>query len=124
VVYLITGRKNSGKTTLAYHLKEILESYGESVVVLDGDDIRAYFPLGYSDTERRKRTFAIGKIASMFEQQGVIPIIALLSEKKDWRNRTRKLFDNSRLIYLPGGNGPEGVVYEIPGPEEIGEYFS
>lgn len=123
MVFWLTGRKNSGKTTLAFHLKDILESYGESVVVLDGDEIRKYFPIGYSDAERRKRTFAIGKLAAMFEEQGIIPIIALLSEKKEWRNRARELFKNSRLIYLPGGNGPKGIIYEVPGPEEIGEYL-
>ena len=122
MVYFITGRKNSGKTTLAYHLKEILESYGESVIVLDGGEIREYFPIGYSEAERHKRTFVIAKLAAMFEEQGVVPIIALLSEKKEWRNRTRELFKNSRLIYLPGGNGPEGVIYEVPESEEIGEY--
>ena len=122
MVYLIVGKQNSGKTTLAYHLKEILESYGESVIVLDGDEIRKYFPLGYSEPERRKRTFVIGKLAAMFEEQGVVPIIALLSEKKEWRECIRKLFENSRLIYLPGGNGPKGVIYEVPEPEEIGEY--
>ncbi|GAF87319.1 unnamed protein product, partial [marine sediment metagenome] len=46
MVYFITGRKNSGKTTLAYHLKKILESYGEFVVILDGDEIRKEFPIG------------------------------------------------------------------------------
>ncbi len=123
IIYWITGRKNSGKTTLAYQLKEILKSYGESVIVLDGDEIREEFPLGYSDTERYKRTLAIGKLARIFEEQGVISIIALLSEKKEWRKRTRKMFDSSKLIYLPGGNGPEGIVYEIPGPEEMMEGF-
>lgn len=123
MVYWITGKKNSGKTTLAYRLKELLEGYGESVVVLDGDKIREYFPIGYSETERLERTYEIGKWAVVFEKQGVIPIVALLSEKRGWRERTRKLFNESRLIYLPGGidsgyrNGYGG--YEVPGEEEL-----
>ena len=96
MIYWITGKKNSGKTTLAYHLKEILESYGESVVILDGDEIRDGFP-----------------------KQGIIPIIALLSEKKEWRVYTRKLFKKSKLIYQPGGVSIEGTVYEIPDEEEL-----
>jgi len=123
MVYWITGKKNSGKTTLAYRLKELLESYGESVVVLDGGEIREYFPIGYSETERWERTYEIGKWAAIFEKQGVISVVALLSEKKEWRERTRKLFNESRLIYLPGGvdggyrDGYDG--YEVPGEEEL-----
>jgi adenylylsulfate kinase-like enzyme len=123
MVYWITGKKNAGKTTLAYRLKELLESYGESVVVLDGGGIRGYFPIGYSETERWERTYEIGKWAAIFEKQGVISVVALLSEKKEWRERTRKLFNESRLIYLPGGvdggyrDGYDG--YEVPGEEEL-----
>ena len=123
MVYVITGRKNSGKTTLAYHLKEILEGYGESVVILDGDEIRKEFPIGYSDAKRIPRIRIIAKLAKIFEQQGVISIIALLLENKVWREGMRKEFENSRLIYLPGGSGPEGISYEIPDPEEIGENY-
>lgn len=121
MVYLVVGKKNSGKTTLAYHLKEILESYSESVVVLDGDEIRQEFPIGYSDEERWKRIYLIAKLARILENQGVVSIIALLLEKRIWREGIRKKFDSSRLIYLPGGSGPEGIDYEVPGAEEIGE---
>lgn len=119
MVYFVTGRKNSGKTTLAYALKGILEGYGESVVILDGDEVRSQFPIGYGDAERRKRTYGIGKLASLLEMQGTVPILALLSEKREWRIRTRKLFRKSKLIYLPGGCGPEDVVYEVPDAEEL-----
>ena len=119
MVYWITGKKGAGKTTLAYHLKDVLEHYGESVVILDGDEVRSEFPIGYTEAERWKRTYVIGKLAAIFERQGVVPIIALLSEKREWRKRTRKLFNSSKLIYLPGGKGPEGVIYEVPDEEEM-----
>ena len=119
MIYWISGRKRSGKTTLAYHLKGILEHYGESVVVLDGDEIRDQFPIGYKDSERYKRTIDISKMAVILEEQGVISIIALLSEKKEWRVKCRKMFKESKLIYLPGGSGPEAVFYEVPDAEEL-----
>ena len=119
MIYWITGKKNSGKTTLAYHLKEILESYGESVVILDGDEIRDGFPIGYSNAVRWKRTYTIGKLAVIFEKQGIIPIIALLSEKKEWRVYTRKLFKKSKLIYQPVWVSIEGTVYDIPDEEVL-----
>lgn len=120
MVYLITGKTNAGKTTLAYNLKKILENYGESVIILDGDEIRGEFPIGYTDAERWRRTCAIGKLARVFERQGVVPIIALLSEKKKWRKDIRKMFTKSKLIYLPGGCELEReVVYEVPDAEEL-----
>ena len=122
MIYFITGRKNSGKTLFAYRLKRILEKLGKSVIILDGDEIRTEFPIGYTDDVRRKRTYTIGKLAVIFEKQGVIPIIALLSEKREWRIRTRKLFKESKLIYLPGGISLPEVNYEIPDEGELGVF--
>ena len=127
MIYWITGRRNSGKTTLAYKMKELLEERGESVVILDGDEIRSEFPIGYGDPERWKRTYVIAKLAVIFERQGMTVIIALLSEKRNWRIKARKLFKESRLIYLPGGKemndsvyeSPSDRTYEVPTKEEL-----
>ena len=120
MVYWITGRKNSGKTTFAYCLSGVLEGMGKSVVIFDGDEVRTEFPIGYTDSERRKRTYTISKFAAVFEKQGVVPIIALLSEKREWRVHARKGFNESKLIYLPGGEDIIDVVYEVPDAEELG----
>jgi len=123
MVYWIVGKRHTGKTTLAYHLKEILESYGESVVILDGDEFRREFPIGYTDVERWKRAYTRGKLAKIFEKQGVIPIIASFTEKKKWRVLIRKLFKESKLIYIPGGGEPLiPCNYEIPDEEELGVF--
>ena len=100
MVCWITGRKNSGKTTFAYGLKRLFEGMGKSAVVLDGDEVRTEFPIGYTDSERRRRTYTIGKFATIFEKQGVIPIIALLSERREWRVHARKGFNESKFNTL------------------------
>ena len=120
MIYWITGRKNSGKTTFAYYLKEVLEGMGKSVVIFDGDEIRTELPIGYTDSERWRRTYLISKFAAVFERQGAVPIIALLSEKREWRVHARKGFKESKLIYLPGGDDIIDVVYEVPDAEELG----
>lgn len=119
MVYWITGKKNSGKTTYAYRLKKKLKSMGKSVVILDGGELRGQFPVGYNEEKRYQRTRTICKLAIIFERQDVIPIIALLSEKAEWRKNCREMFRRSKLIYLPGGISPKGVIYEVPGAEEL-----
>jgi len=114
MVYIIAGSKNSGKTTLAYHLKKILEGCNKSVVIFDGSEIREEFPIGYSDGERWNRICMISKLAVIFEKQGVIPIIALVLEKRKWRNDLRRRFSSSRLIYISGGRKLEGDIYDVP----------
>ena len=118
MVYIISGSKNSGKTTFAYCLKKILEDCGKSVVILDGDELREEFPIGYADAERWRRVCTISKLAIIFEKQGVIPIIALALEKREWRDRMRRRFNSSRLIYVPGGDKLKGgTIYEVPDPK-------
>lgn len=119
MVYWITGKKDSGKTTYAYNLKDTLELNGELTIILDGDEIRSQFPIEYCELIRQKRTYNIAKLAVIFEKQGVIPIISLLSEKREWRVQCRAKFQESKLIYLPGGFCPEGVIYEEPDEKEL-----
>jgi adenylyl-sulfate kinase len=52
-VFWFTGLSGAGKTTVAERLKPMLESLGYSVLVLDGDDIRArlHRHLGFTEPE-------------------------------------------------------------------------
>jgi hypothetical protein len=61
----------------------------------------------------------VAKYAAIAEKQGFIVIIALVSPKKEWRMKARKLFEKSMLIYMPDGHLWEGTEYEIPDHEEM-----
>jgi len=118
MVYWITGRAKSGKTTLAKSLIEANKF--KSIVLLDGDEVREHFPgTGYSDEERYEHIMRIARFAAILEKQGFLVIIALVSPRKAWRQEARKLFRESKLIYLPGGHLWEGTVYEEPDEEEL-----
>jgi len=119
MIYWITGKSSSGKTTYAHRLKNELEEHGHKILLLDGDEVRSHFSEEYSDEDREENIMRIAKFASIAETQGFVVIIALISPKKEWRMKARKLFKRSMLIYLPGGTLWEGTEYEEPDHEEI-----
>jgi len=120
MVYWLTGKSSAGKTVYSKRLKRQLEKLGAKVLLLDGDTVRDQFQNNdYDDEARLNHIMTIAKFAAIAEQQGFIVIIALISPKKEWRMKARKLFDKSMLIYLPGGILWEGTTYEEPDHEEM-----
>ncbi len=120
MVYWLTGRSSSGKTVYAKRLRRQLQELGANVVLLDGDEVRDQFSNeGYKDEDRESHIMMVANFASILEKQGFVVIIALLSPKKEWRMKARKLFEKSMLIYLPGGFLWKDTVYEEPDHEEM-----
>ena len=119
MVIWITGRKGSLKTTTANVLASKYRKEGKAVLILDGDNVRDHFPCGFSDRERRNNIMRIAHIAAIAEAQDITVICALISPKKRWRQEARKLFKESRLMYLDGGTLWKGTTYEEPDTEEL-----
>lgn len=120
MIYWLTGASSAGKTVYAKRLKKHFEELGGNVLLLDGDEVRDVDGNNdYSDQARERHIMTIAKFAAIAEKQGFIVIIALVSPKKKWRMKARKLFDKSILIYLPGGTLWDGSDYEIPDTEEV-----
>jgi adenylylsulfate kinase len=119
MVYWITGRSSAGKTVYAHRLKKHLESVGDTILLLDSDEVRAYFDTGFEDEDRENHIMRLAKIAAIAEQQGFTVIVAIISPKKEWRMKARKLLQESILIYMPGGFMWEGTEYEEPDHEEM-----
>jgi adenylylsulfate kinase len=119
MVIFITGKKHSGKTMYA---KKIMNHWWfrlwNDSVLLDGDNVREYFPTGFSDKEREEHIMRIAKFAALLEEQGKIVIIALVSPRKKWRQEARKLFKRSELVYITGGYLWPGTTYEEPDNDE------
>jgi adenylylsulfate kinase len=120
MVYWLTGKSSAGKTVYAKRLKRQFEKLGAKVLLLDGDEVRDQFHNNeYDDESRLNHIISIARFAAIAERQGFVVIIALISPKKEWRMKARKLFDKSMLIYLPGGILWEGTEYEEPDHEEM-----
>lgn len=118
MIYLITGRADSGKTTYARNLSDRFWKNDIPNVVLDGDIVRGKFPTGYSDEERYKHIMRIAKFASLLEDEGYIVIIAIVAPKKIWRDEARSMFSMSKVVYTPGGWLWKGTSYEEPDKTE------
>src|SRR5688500_3864017 len=91
-VIFLTGLSGSGKTTIAKALQQTLKRKGILTVVLDGDEIRnAIHFTAFDEESRRKHNLSVGNMASLFEAQGNIVIVALIAPYADIRNQIRKM---------------------------------
>ena len=70
-------------------------------VMLDGDEIRHVIrQTGYDEASRRKHNLNVGYIASLFEKQGNIVIVSLISPYEDIRNEIRSMCNNFVEVYV------------------------
>lgn len=100
-VIWLTGLSGSGKTTIAKSLMEMFKTKAVVPVMLDGDEIRhAIRQTGFDRESRRKHNLNVGFIASLFEKQGNVVIVALISPYDDVRNEIRKLCGNFIEVYV------------------------
>ena len=119
-VYWITGCKNAGKTTLAYEISDYHYEWNMCNVVLDGDEVRALFPTGFTDNNRFENIMRIIKTAKLLQDQEITAIVAAVTPYVEMRDLVRESFgDSLRLIYIPGGELWEGTTYDIPPEEHI-----
>ncbi len=100
-VVWLTGLSGAGKTTIAHALAGQLQQENIRPVLLDGDEIRHRIKLtGFDEQSRKQHNLTVGYIASLFEQQGHIVIVSLISPYDDVRNEIRHMCRNFIEVYL------------------------
>lgn len=100
-VIWLTGLSGSGKTTVANDLIEKLKKKSIIPVLLDGDEIRhAIKQHGFDEDSRKKHNLNVGYISSLFEKQGNIVVVSLISPYDDIRNEIRKMCGNFVEVYV------------------------
>lgn len=99
-VIWITGLPCSGKTTISKELLQIFTQKGIKSVMLDGDEIRDIFTLGFTKSERLQHNDNVAKWASFLERQGFMVIVSLVSPYTQARNNARKLCNKFIEVYL------------------------
>lgn len=103
MIYWITGNSGAGKTSLARKMRK-------DEIILDGDDMRTIWQLGFSKEDRIENNRRIYKLAKILENQGVDVIVASICPYKE----TRQEFKKVKFIYLDGGQEPsDKYPYEL-----------
>lgn len=98
----LTGPSGAGKTTLALALEERLEEMGESVEILDGDEVRStlYPDIGFSKEAREMHNRVVIHIAKLLARNGAIPIVSLISPYNAIRDRARREIGRFVEVYI------------------------
>jgi adenylylsulfate kinase len=92
VVIWFTGLSGSGKSTVANQVAGMLRAEGRRIEMLDGDAIRAVFPMtGFTRSERDAHVKRVGYLASRLEFHGVTVVASLVSPYRESRDFVRGL---------------------------------
>jgi len=120
MVYLITAKKDAGKTHYGNLFGEELKAEGYKVIHLDGDEFRGERKNNdFTDKGRIKNLTDAAKLAAEFESKGYIVILSFVAPRKEWRYMMRSYWKESIVVYLPGGILWPGTTYDRPDKDEL-----
>lgn len=92
MIIWLTGRPCSGKTTLAGSINKFLKARAWRTALLDGDVVRhALWPeLTFTVEDRAKNVLRFAWLANLFAQQGIVPIVSVVSPVRQIRDQVRR----------------------------------
>jgi bifunctional enzyme CysN/CysC len=99
-VIWFTGISGAGKSTIARLVEERLCERGLSVHNLDGDALRHGLnrDLGFSDADRAENIRRVGELARLFNNVGMIVLVAAISPFREGRDAARELAGPGRFV--------------------------
>lgn len=114
-VIWLTGNVGSGKSSLAYLLKERLNA-----IVLDGDQLRASISadLGFSKKDRDIHNMRVARLAKDLNCQGFNVVVSVIAPFRSTRQKITKMI-NPYWIYIKGGRKGTNFPYEIPAKPDL-----
>ena len=106
---LLTGLPGSGKTTAAYALERRLFDSGRAATVIDGQNLRLGLSreLGFDESSRSENIRRAAEVAKLFNNAGVICILALIAPQESIRKRAAELVGNEQFIVVHVYASPE-----------------
>jgi cytidine diphosphoramidate kinase len=110
-LYWVTGLPGAGKTTLARELEQRLRQLGESVVLLDGDALRAVLggKHGYDYAARFELAMTYVRLSRLLCEQGHTVVCATVSMFEEVRQWARSNIAGYREIFV---RAPDAVLHE------------
>ena len=106
MIVWITGLSGAGKSTLASHLVDLLRARGETIVFLDGDELREVFGATVASVENHGRearlTLAMqyAKLCRVLSSQGLAVVIATISLFREIHEWNRANLPGYFEVYL------------------------
>jgi bifunctional enzyme CysN/CysC len=99
-VIWFTGISGAGKSTIASLVEERLRAKGLPVHNLDGDALRHGLnrDLGFSDTDRAENIRRVGELVRLFNNVGMIVLVAAISPFRSGRDAARELAAPGRFV--------------------------
>jgi sulfate adenylyltransferase len=93
---MFTGLSGAGKSTIAGRLVELLLESGETVTLLDGDEVRTHLSagLGFSRADRDTNVRRIGWVAGQIAKHGGIAVCAPIAPYAATRRDARRLVED------------------------------
>ncbi|MFW5713410.1 MAG: bifunctional sulfate adenylyltransferase/adenylylsulfate kinase [Brevefilum sp.] len=95
-----TGLSGAGKSTIAKHLTNMLQEYGRSPTVLDGDVVRTHLSkgLGFSKEDRDTNILRISFVAGEIVRHTGTVVCAAISPYRQARREARKMIPEGHFI--------------------------
>jgi adenylyl-sulfate kinase len=102
VTIWLTGLPSAGKSTIARHLAQTMQSWGLPVELLDGDEIRERLSkgLGFSRQDRDENIRRISYVARLLTKHGVVSIVAAISPYRSTRDEARAEIGRFVEVYV------------------------
>jgi bifunctional enzyme CysN/CysC len=99
-VIWFTGISGAGKSTIALVVEERLRARGLVVHNLDGDALRHGLnrDLGFSDADRAENIRRVGELVRLFNNVGMVVLVAAISPFRAGRDAARELAGPGRFV--------------------------
>ncbi|MDA8035383.1 MAG: adenylyl-sulfate kinase [Actinomycetota bacterium] len=98
----LTGLSGSGKSTIAGHLRSLLDRDGVPALVLDGDELREGLnaDLGFGEADRAENVRRVGEVALLFARHGFVVLVPVISPYAAGRAAVRARHDRLATPYV------------------------
>ncbi|MBC6492033.1 adenylyl-sulfate kinase [Flavihumibacter stibioxidans] len=102
VLIQLTGLSGSGKSTIAFAVRALLQKEGHAVEVIDGDTYRKHLcpDLGFSKQDRNENIRRLGFVAERMTANGVIAIIAAINPYEEIRQEISNYGNHVKTVWI------------------------
>jgi len=102
MIIQLCGLSGSGKTTIAYKTKELLDNIGIISEVIDGDEYRKELcaDLGFSRSDRNQNIRRLAFVAGKLSQYGILSIICAINPYDDVRMEVSLKYKHVKTVFI------------------------